>query len=61
VIVGVEEAGRRLAELVEKVNDDRIAVRITSPGGNAVLVAEEYFAAWQQRCTFAGRRRTRCD
>jgi len=35
------EARQRLFPLIEQVNDDRQAVRITSKRGNAVLVAED--------------------
>ena len=35
------QARQRLFPLIEQVNDDRQAVRITSKAGNAVLVSED--------------------
>ncbi len=42
------EARARLFPLIEQVNDDRVAIEITSKRGNAVLISAEEFAAWQE-------------
>lgn len=42
------EARRTLFPLIERVNDDRSAVEITSKRGNAVLMSAEDYAAWQE-------------
>jgi antitoxin YefM len=48
VSITASAAGRNLLRLIEKVNDDRAPIHITSPNGNAVLLAEEDFASWQE-------------
>jgi antitoxin YefM len=45
--ISASEARRRLFPLIVQVNQDRTEVRITSKGGNAVLVSEAEFEAWQ--------------
>lgn len=42
------EARKLLFPLIEQVNNDRIAVEITSRRGNAVLMSAEEFAALQE-------------
>jgi antitoxin YefM len=42
------EARRDLFPLIKKVNDDHAPVRISSKGGNAVLMSEEDYEAWQE-------------
>lgn len=42
------EARRSLFRLIEKVNDDRTAVEITSKRGNAILMSAADYEAWQE-------------
>lgn len=42
------EARSRLFPLIQQVNDDHMPVRITSKGGDAVLMSAEDFDAWQE-------------
>lgn len=46
--VTASDARKRLFPLIEKVNNDRIAVEITSRCGNAVLISAEEFAALEE-------------
>lgn len=46
--ITASEARRGLFPLIERVNDDRIAVEITSKRGNAVLMSADEFAAWEE-------------
>lgn len=46
--ITASEARKNLFPLIEKVNDDRAPVHITSRGGNAVLLSEEDFSSWQE-------------
>lgn len=46
--ITASEARRTLFPLIEKVNEDRAAVEITSKRGNAVLMSAEDYAAWQE-------------
>lgn len=46
--VTASEARRTLFPLIEKVNDDRTAIEITSRHGDAVLMAADEYAAWQE-------------
>jgi antitoxin YefM len=46
--ITASEARRALFPLIEKVNDDRAAIEITSKRGNAVLMSAEDYAAWQE-------------
>jgi antitoxin YefM len=46
--ITASEARRRLFPLIEKVNDERVAIEITSTRGNAVLMSADEYAAWQE-------------
>ena len=46
--ITASEARRSLFPLIEQVNDDRMPVEITSKRGNAVLMAADEYAAWQE-------------
>ena len=46
--VTATEARRTLFPLIEQVNEDRLAVQITSRRGNAVLMSADDYAAWQE-------------
>jgi antitoxin YefM len=46
--IPASEAKRNLLPLIKKVNDDHTPVRISSDGGNAVLMSEEDYEAWQE-------------
>lgn len=46
--ITASEARKRLFPLIEQVNNDRVPVEITSKGGDAVLVAADEWAAWQE-------------
>jgi antitoxin YefM len=46
--ITASEARKQLFPLIEKVNDDRIAVEITSRRGNAVLISADEFASLQE-------------
>lgn len=48
VAITASEARRALFPLIEKVNEDRAAIEITSRRGNAVLMSAEDYAAWQE-------------
>jgi antitoxin YefM len=48
VAITASEARRELFPLIEKVNDDRAAIEITSKRGNAVLMSADEYAAWQE-------------
>jgi antitoxin YefM len=48
VAITASEARRALFPLIEKVNDDRSAIEITSKRGNAVLMSADDYAAWQE-------------
>lgn len=48
VAITASEARRALFPLIEKVNDDRTAIEITSKRGNAVLMSADEYAAWQE-------------
>ncbi len=45
--VTASEARRSLFPLLGRVNDDHSVVTITSQAGNAVLMSEEDYEAWQ--------------
>jgi antitoxin YefM len=45
--LSASEARQRLFPLLASVNEDHAPVLITSKAGNAVLIAEEDFEAWQ--------------
>jgi antitoxin YefM len=44
--ITASEARQRLFPLIEKVNDDRTAIEITSKRGNAVLISADDYSAW---------------
>ncbi len=46
--ITASEARRELFPLIEKVNDDRTSIEITSKRGNAVLMSADEYAAWQE-------------
>ena len=46
--VTASEARKQLFPLIETVNNDRVAVEITSRRGNAVLISAEEFAALEE-------------
>ncbi|WP_026922426.1 type II toxin-antitoxin system Phd/YefM family antitoxin [Glycomyces arizonensis] len=46
--ITASEARKDLFPLIKKVNDDHAPVRISSKGGNAVLMSEEDYEAWQE-------------
>jgi antitoxin YefM len=46
--VTASEARKHLFPLIEQVNNDRVAVEITSRRGNAVLISAEEYAALQE-------------
>ncbi|OHU57088.1 prevent-host-death family protein [Mycobacteroides chelonae] len=46
--ITASEARKRLFPLIEQVNNDRVPVEITSKGGDAVLMAADEWAAWQE-------------
>jgi len=46
--VTASDARQRLFSLIEAVNDDRTAVRITSRKGNAVLLSEDDYDSLQE-------------
>jgi antitoxin YefM len=48
VAITASEARRALFPLIQKVNDDRSAIEITSKRGNAVLMSADDYAAWQE-------------
>ncbi|MCL5947689.1 MAG: type II toxin-antitoxin system prevent-host-death family antitoxin [Actinobacteria bacterium] len=46
--ITASEARRGLFPLIEKVNDDRTPIEITSKRGNAVLMSADEYAAWEE-------------
>ncbi|KQN39989.1 type II toxin-antitoxin system Phd/YefM family antitoxin [Frigoribacterium sp. Leaf44] len=46
--ITASEARRELFPLIQKVNDDRAPVEITSKGGRAVLMSGDDYDAWQE-------------
>ncbi|MFW6721113.1 type II toxin-antitoxin system Phd/YefM family antitoxin [Streptomyces sp. MAR4 CNY-716] len=46
--ITASEARKNLFPLIEKVNEDRAPIHITSRKGNAVLMSEEDFNSWQE-------------
>lgn len=45
--ISASTARRELFPLIAEVNEDHTEVRITSKAGNAVLISEAEFEAWQ--------------
>jgi antitoxin YefM len=48
VAISASEARARLFPLIEQVNDDHEPVRISSRGGDAVLMSAADFDSWQE-------------
>jgi antitoxin YefM len=46
--ISASEARRDLFPLLKKVNDDHTPVRISSKGGDAVLMSAEDYESWQE-------------
>ena len=46
--ISASEARSRLFPLIQQVNDDHVPVRISSRGGDAVLMSAEDFDSWQE-------------
>ena len=46
--VTASEARKQLFPLIEKVNQDRVSIEITSRRGNAVLISAEEFSALEE-------------
>jgi antitoxin YefM len=46
--ISASEARRDLFPLLKKVNDDHTPVRISSRGGDAVLMSAEDYESWQE-------------
>ncbi|MDX6238601.1 MAG: antitoxin YefM [Kribbellaceae bacterium] len=46
--ITASEARKKLFPLIQQVNDNREGIEITSKNGNAVLMAAEDYAAWQE-------------
>lgn len=52
--VSASEARSRLFPLIQQVNDDHVPVRISSKGGDAVLMSAEDFARGRRLFTCCG-------
>jgi antitoxin YefM len=48
VAISASEARSRLFPLIQQVNDDHEPVRISSKGGDAVLMSADDFDSWQE-------------
>ncbi|MET8693540.1 type II toxin-antitoxin system Phd/YefM family antitoxin [Streptomyces bauhiniae] len=48
MIMSASEARRELFSLIKRVNDDHTPVRITSGGGDAVLMSADDYESWQE-------------
>ncbi len=46
--ISASEARSRLFPLIQQVNDDHVPVRISSKGGDVVLMSAEDFDSWQE-------------
>ncbi|MFE6908326.1 type II toxin-antitoxin system Phd/YefM family antitoxin [Streptomyces erythrochromogenes] len=46
--VSADEARKDLFRLIERVNDDHVPVRISSPNGDAVLMSAADYDSWQE-------------
>ena len=46
--ISASEARSRLFPLIQQVNDDHLPVRISSKGGDAVLMSASDFDSWQE-------------
>jgi antitoxin YefM len=48
VAISASEARSRLFPLLQQVNDDHVPVRISSKGGDVVLMSADDFDSWQE-------------
>ncbi len=48
VAISASEARARLYPLIQQVNNDHVPVRISSKGGDAVLMSADDFDSWQE-------------
>jgi antitoxin YefM len=48
VAISASEARSRLFPLIQQVKDDHMPVRISSKGGDVVLMSAEDFDSWQE-------------
>jgi antitoxin YefM len=48
VAISASEARSRLYPLIQQVNNDHVPVRISSKGGDAVLMSADDFDSWQE-------------
>jgi antitoxin YefM len=48
VAISASEARSRLFPLIQQVNDDHMPVRISSRGGDVVLMSAQDFDSWQE-------------
>lgn len=46
--ISASDARSRLFPLIQQVNDDHLPVRISSKGGDAVLMSAEDYDSWQE-------------
>ncbi|MFE7647142.1 type II toxin-antitoxin system Phd/YefM family antitoxin [Streptomyces phaeoluteigriseus] len=46
--ISASEARRDLFPLIKRVNDDHMPVRISSKGGDAVIMSADDYEAWQE-------------
>ncbi|MFJ8076646.1 type II toxin-antitoxin system Phd/YefM family antitoxin [Streptomyces sp. NPDC096176] len=46
--ISASEARKDLFPLIKRVNDDHVPVRISSKGGDAVLMSAEDYDSWQE-------------
>jgi antitoxin YefM len=46
--ISASEARRDLFPLIKRVNDDHLPVRISSKGGDSVLMSADDYEAWQE-------------
>lgn len=46
--ISASEARKTLFPLIERINEDRIAVEIVSRHGNAVIMPADDYEAWQE-------------
>ncbi|MBV9383510.1 MAG: type II toxin-antitoxin system Phd/YefM family antitoxin [Streptosporangiaceae bacterium] len=46
--ISASEARSHLFPLIQQVNDDHVPVRISSKGGDAVLMSADDFDSWQE-------------
>ena len=46
--ISASDARSRLFPLIQQVNDDHLPVRISSKGGDAILMSAEDYDSWQE-------------